>query len=83
MKRQALRKRYGHAGKALTMAMSELRVAVEKAHRAWRKAANATWGARVTYPDVEAKKHARIMKLKGAYEALVDTLTLRARRGEQ
>jgi hypothetical protein len=41
---------------------------VEKAWRAWMTAANAVDGARVTTPQREANKQARIVKFKNRYE---------------
>lgn len=47
---------------------------IEKALRAWKKAANPDERAsnRQVFPDVEDRKQARIRKLKQKYEELLD-----------
>ena len=62
MRKRALKRRYGHS----TVTTDQ----VKAAWRAWQRAAQATWGRRVTSPVAEERKHARIVALKEKYEAL-------------
>jgi len=45
---------------------------VTMAHRKWLLAANKEYSERVSHPTTEAKRHARIRKLKEAYERTVN-----------